>query len=84
MGYFSNGSEGMDYYEEYCSKCLHDKDEGCVVWNAHLLFNYDECNKPESILHMLIPREGIRNLQCRMFIASPAVGDLFAGADNAG
>lgn len=77
MGYFSNGTEGMDYYEEYCSKCLHDKDESCPVWNAHLLCNYDECNKPESILHMLIPREGIRNLRCTMFIERPAVGDLF-------
>lgn len=77
MGYFSNGTEGMDYQEGYCSKCIHDKDENCPVWAAHLVHNYDECNKPESILHMLIPREGIRNLRCTMFIESPAVGDLF-------
>ena len=78
MGYFSNGTSGMDYYEQYCSRCLHDKDEGCPVWTAHLLHNYDECNKPESILHMLIPKEELGNGKCRMFIESPAVGDLFA------
>lgn len=24
MGYFSNGCEGMDYQEHYCSRCIHD------------------------------------------------------------
>jgi hypothetical protein len=77
MGYFSNGTEGWDYYEQYCSRCLHDKDESCPVWNAHLLHNYDECNNEGSILHMLIPREGIGNLRCTMFIERAAEGDLF-------
>lgn len=67
MGYFSNGTEGMLYEEEWCDRCTHQ--EGCAVWMAHLIHNYDECNKKDSILHMLIPRkkDGLGNEQCRMF-----------------
>lgn len=69
MGYFSNGTEGEAYHHAYCEVCEHDKDEDCAVWYAHLAVNYDECNKPDSILHMLIPREdGGRNKRCTMFI----------------
>lgn len=61
MGYFSNGSEGMDYEAQYCASCIHqdgpDGNSGCAVWIAHMLKNYDECNNEESILHMLIPRD---------------------------
>ena len=69
MGYFSNGTEGEMYEERYCSKCLHEKD-GCAVMLAHLIHNYDECNNPESILHMLIPKtkDNLGNEKCRMFV----------------
>lgn len=71
MGYFSNGTEGECYEEQYCSRCVHQKidDGGCAVWFAHLMANYDECNNPDSILHMLIPRRknGVGNEQCAMF-----------------
>jgi len=79
MGYFSNGTEGMMYQEDYCDRCVHDADQSCPIWNAHMLFNYEECNKPASILHMLIPRSAdkLGNEQCRMFIAKAADGDLF-------
>lgn len=82
MGYFSNGSEGMDYYEEFCSRCVHDKDQSCPVWNAHLIHNYAECNKTDSILHMLIPlnEDKLCNEACLMFIEKPAVRDLFEEA----
>lgn len=80
MGYFSNGTEGDDYYETYCARCIHGGDKACPVWTAHLLHNYKECNNKESILHMLIPREdgGLANGECHLFIEAPAVGDLFA------
>lgn len=78
MGYFSNGTEGEYYQERYCSRCVHDKNQDCPIWTAHLMLNYQECNKPDSILHMLIPRDGIRNLPCRLFIEEKASGDLFA------
>jgi len=72
MGYFSNGSEGMDFEARYCDKCVHQED-GCAVWLAHLEHNYDECNNPDSILHILIPRskEHLGNDQCKMFIQKP-------------
>ncbi len=65
MGYFSNGTEGSMYEAEYCENCLHY--EGCAVLEAHMIYNYDECNK-KSILHILIPRDGIENKKCRMFV----------------
>ncbi len=69
MAYFSNATEGMDYEEKYCSKCVHGLHE-CPILIAHAIYNYDDCNKPESILHILIPRakDGIGNLKCRMWI----------------
>ena len=71
MGYFSNGTEGMAYEERYCEKCLHYGDCGdCAVLESHAAYNYAECNKPESILHILIPRSinGLSNEKCKMFI----------------
>ena len=78
MGYFSNGSEGMDYEERYCRKCIHfgpEEGPGCPVWGAHLAFNYQVCNDPpespgKGILDALIPmsEDGLSNLQCKMFV----------------
>lgn len=67
MGYFPNGASGMDYEDQWCSKCVHQPN--CTVWLAHLMFNYDECNKKDSILHMLIPlaKDGSGNEKCTMF-----------------
>lgn len=56
MGYFSSGTEGMDYEARYCARCRFYADGACPVLQAHLLWNYDECNKPESVLHKMIPR----------------------------
>ena len=75
MGYFSNGSEGDSYESAVCSNCAHqngpDGKSGCAVWLAHMLHNYDECNKEDSILHLLIPitKDGLRNEDCTMFHA---------------
>ena len=66
MGYFANGTEGMLYMEEFCDSCVHGED--CAVWKAHLEYSYKESNNPESILHLLIPRTGIQNEPCRMYI----------------
>lgn len=79
MGYFSNGCEGDAYERKYCDRCIHqdgpDGDSGCAVWLAHLMHNYDECNKPNSILHSLIPRSKFGNAKCRMFIAKQEATD---------
>ena len=66
MGYFPNGTAGMDYEAKYCEQCVH-QEPGCAVWLAHMLRNYDEANNDDSILHMLIPLDGVQNKQCRMF-----------------
>jgi hypothetical protein len=67
MGYFPNGSSGCDYESKYCNRCIHE--DGCAVWLAHMLHNYDECNNKDSILHILIPRskDGLDNEKCEMF-----------------
>ncbi len=69
MGYFSNGTSNEIYMEEYCSRCVHQKldDGGCSVMFLHFLHNYDECNNKESMLHVLIPRDGLKNEECTMF-----------------
>ena len=70
MGYFSNGGEGAAYQERWCSACAHDHPEhGCPVMLSHVLWNYDECNKPDSILHKMIPisADGLRNERCGFF-----------------
>ena len=73
MGYFSNGTEGMDYEARYCDHCVHQgppEGPGCAVWLAHLLKNYAECRNPESVLHLLIPRSADGgNDQCQLFWA---------------
>ena len=72
MGYFSNGSEGEAYEARYCDHCAHQKpdDGGCMVWLAHMLHNYRDCNDKGSILHLLIPRgESGENKACTMFVA---------------
>jgi len=72
MGYFSNCSEGLDYRERYCERCVHWSDEyGCPCWDAQGLWNYDECNNPDSLLHKMIPREGCANGQCFAFREMP-------------
>lgn len=77
MGYFSNGTEGMLYEEHWCDRCEHQ--DGCAVWLAHSLYNYDECNNEKSILHLLIPRSKnkLDNERCLMFIEKRAMGNLF-------
>lgn len=77
MGYFSNGTEGEMYHDQWCSRCAHDMEGDCQVWNAHLCYSYRDCNDPSSILHMLIPRDGEENKRCTMFIESSADRDLF-------
>ena len=41
MGYFSNGTEGMSYFEEYCEKCLHNCN-GKPIWGAELKDNHHQ------------------------------------------
>lgn len=74
MGYFANGTEGEMYEARYCHRCIHQgppDGPGCSIMLLHLLHNYEECNKPDSMLHTLIPRAPLPegNGQCTMFVA---------------
>lgn len=86
MGYFSNGTEGMMYEEQYCSRCVHQDADGagCPVWNLHLDYSYELCNDKQHpgkvMLDTLIPPDKQHpafNGQCAMFHASAADDDLF-------
>ena len=70
MGYFSNGSEGADYEDRWCSTCAHNREDGCPVWMAHLLHNGE---KPfMDVLDLLIPRsEDGFNERCTMYVWNP-------------
>ncbi len=79
MAYFSNGTEGDRYEAVHCSKCVHHHPErGCPVMHAHMAWNYDECDKPESILHKMIPRVNGGNGKCFSFVPldEPTCEDL--------
>lgn len=72
MGYFSNGTEGMMYEEEYCYNCANYEkkpyeqfpEEGgsCPIMDAHYAGNYDQHSKSKyskslrEVLDTLIPR----------------------------
>lgn len=75
MGYFSNGTEGMDYQERYCSKCWHDRDERCPIWMLHMTYPYKRDPETEVILNALIPlsKDGLNNEQCTQFVSSGSV-----------
>lgn len=82
MAYFSNGCEGDAYEAEYCNRCVNwrdkndDRGPGCPVWDCHLLFAYDECNRKsnaKTMLDLLIPM--MKNkpyaAECSMFLPKP-------------
>ena len=72
MGYFSNGSEGMDYEEKFCRRCIHDEDENCPVLGLHKEWNYEQHTQgyKKVVLSHFIPHssKGGWNLACKMYI----------------
>ena len=72
MGYFSNGTQGMDYEARYCARCRHFKpdDGGCPIWMAHHLHNYSSNEDVKQILDLLIPRteSKLDNEQCALYV----------------
>jgi hypothetical protein len=73
MGYFSNGTEGEIFEEQWCANCRHSDISGgreigvdppCPVWFAHQLYAYELCNEDEHpgkvILDLLIPRKTVK------------------------
>lgn len=77
MGYFSNGSDGADYQDRYCNRCIHDIKQDCPVWMLHLAFNYEQLRQQPNqqgptrqILSALIPerKDHLGNEQCKLFV----------------
>ena len=69
MGYFSNGTEGESYQEQFCNHCLNDRNEDCPIWGLQLSYNYN-CAYWD-ILDQFIPKtKDGRNGQCKMFIST--------------
>lgn len=65
MGYFSNSSEADEYESDVCRTCNHyNPCEACPMWEAQQLWNDQECKKPESLLHKIIPRKPWGNDIC--------------------
>lgn len=66
----SNGSEGLEFEERWCERCVHgdgarDEGEACPIIIAHLLHSGDP-----AISHFLT-RDESGNLGCSMFIERP-------------
>ena len=63
MAYFSNGSEGEQFREENCDRCVHDLKQGCAIWLLHLTRNYEQLKETpdgkavKEMLNTLIPQD---------------------------
>ena len=73
MAYFSNGTEGDMFREKWCDRCIHDENNDCPVWNAHLAFDYQQLKEGKEelrqVLDMLIPmKDKIWPDKCKMFV----------------
>jgi hypothetical protein len=73
MGYFPNGTSGMDWQESWCMRCANYRDlgdgrgPGCPVWDVHILFCHGHGDTFVTLLDTLIPRKGLDN-ECAMFL----------------
>lgn len=94
MGYFPNGTSGVLYQEEFCSRCVNWRDLGdgrsfgCPIFDLHSLWNYDavgtdgDAIKAEALEHF-IPMDGIQCGQCTMFQeAMPGLFTICSRCDN--
>jgi hypothetical protein len=83
MAYFSNGSEGDWFREQWCERCVNWREDepdnwGCPIIDLHMMGNYVQCEDTESgkfwarVLSAFIPRKDDGyNDKCRMFIETP-------------
>jgi len=77
MAYFPNGTDGELFEETVCKECIHYNEEnGCPIFNAHLLYNYEAEGIAQKILDMLIEDKEEKNDEgykffthhCKLFI----------------
>lgn len=91
MGYFSNGTEALDYQLWNCDRCQNWRDrddgrgDGCAIFDAHTLYNADQHKNTgiKDVLEELIPSTATGNKQCAVFLertdASVDVRSVWAG-----
>lgn len=72
MGYFPNGTSAEIFECKFCQHCVNhstENGEGCAVYGAHLIYNYDQHDKGQGklkgVLDMLIDENDV----CQMFKA---------------
>ncbi len=70
MGYFSNGTEGDIYRDQYCDCCEFDCSDSCPIWNAHVMHCHSGSKDTKAVLDALIPRskDGLTNEACFFFV----------------
>lgn len=68
MGYFCTKEARDEYRAVFCRHCQHA--QSCVVWTLHDVHGDEQVRKPEigAFLGMFIPRRGLGNDPCRMFV----------------
>ncbi len=85
MGYFSNGTEDMQYHEQYCDRCINwresspDADDwGCPVMDLHVQWNYEQQGKgririvkKQALDNFIEQKEDTFCDKCKMFIEKP-------------
>ncbi len=85
MGYFANGSEGMQYQVKWCDRCINWRETeegsenwGCPIIDLHMEWNYEQQGKgrPEIIkkyaLHNFIEQNKDTFCdKCKMFFEKP-------------
>ena len=70
MGYFSNGTEGMIFEEQFCARCVHNKeDDICPVLDLHMNWNYEQFkdNDVSKTKKMALDTFIVGN-DCKMFV----------------
>lgn len=65
----SNGTEGMDFMEQFCVRCKKDEDERCPILGRTMAYQVDE---PEYPVEWIRDDDG-RNPRCTAFEAKEAV-----------
>jgi len=73
MAYFANGSESDAYTAGYRDRCQHN-DDGCVIMDLHMLWNYSQSDNEDQrlVLGTFIPvGENGWPMQCVMSDSYP-------------
>ena len=85
MGYFSNGTEEMQYRAEYCDRCINWRETkedsqnwGCPIIDLHVEWNNEQNSdlatgtiKRQALQHFIPIKEDTFCDKCKMFFEKP-------------